>query len=151
MPENGGPKIVAVNVLFVALTWMFVSLRVYVKIFLTRSWGADDYLLVVSLILFTSYAGCSFAAVTYGTGQHDIDVLPQDIPKALYYWYFNQLLYTTTLVCARLSIAILLLRICVKTVHKIIIYTTISVMLLYSVFYFFLSLFQCSPVSYFWN
>lgn len=62
-----------------------------------------------------------------------------------------QLLYIFTLVCTRLSIAVFLLRICVRTVYKIIIYLTLALMILYSLFYFFLVLFQCSPVSYFWN
>ncbi len=36
--------------LFLALSWIFVSLRVYVKAFLKKSWGMDDYLLIISLV-----------------------------------------------------------------------------------------------------
>lgn len=40
--------------LFLGLAHLFVSLRVYVKTFLSKSWGADDYLLVASLVSYAS-------------------------------------------------------------------------------------------------
>lgn len=69
----------------------------------------------------------------------------------MFIWWLCELLYTISLVFVRLSIAVFLLRICVKTVHKIIICATLAMMLAYSIFYFFLVIFQCSPVSFFWG
>ncbi|TVY34859.1 hypothetical protein LSUB1_G005407 [Lachnellula subtilissima] len=151
MGENRGPELAVVFGLFLGLTWLFVALRVYVKSFLSKSWGADDYLLIISLMLFTSYTACSLSGIKHGTGKHTFDISPQDIPKALFFWWLCELLYTITLVFVRLSIAVFLLRICVKTVHKIIIYAALAMMLAYSTFYFFLIIFQCSPVSFFWG
>lgn len=51
----------------------------------------------------------------------------------------------------RLSIAVFLLRICVKPFHKNIVYGTLSMVVVFSTFYFFLVLFQCTPYSYFWG
>jgi hypothetical protein len=42
--------VAAVLGLFLGLAYLFVLLRVYVKTFLSKSWGADDYLLLVSLV-----------------------------------------------------------------------------------------------------
>ncbi|TVY47169.1 hypothetical protein LOCC1_G002578 [Lachnellula occidentalis] len=150
MAQDRAPELAAVYGLFLGLTWLFVALRVYVKSFLSKSWGTDDYLLVVSLILFTTYSACSLAGIKYGTGRHTTDIPPQDIPKALFYWWLCELLYTITIVFVRLSIAVILLRIGGKPVHKIIIYTTLTMMLAYSIFYSFLVIFQCSPISFFW-
>lgn len=51
----------------------------------------------------------------------------------------------------RLSIAVFLIRICSERIYKIIIYATMVMVLAFSTFYFFVILFQCSPVDYFWN
>jgi hypothetical protein len=157
--------------LFLGLTWLFVILRVYVKIFLRKSWTADDYLIIVSLvsdrcpgqktylflltsiiqIFFSTYAACSLSGVKYGTGRHLQNIPPEDVPRALYYWWLCELFYTITTVFIRLSIAVFLLRICVKPIHKYIIYGTLAMVITFSTFYFFLVLFQCSPVTFFWG
>lgn len=67
------------------------------------------------------------------------------------YWFFGELLYTVTTVLLRLSIAVFLLKICVKRVHKYMIYGTMIMVIVFSIFYFFLAIFQCQPTSYFWG
>lgn len=49
----------AVLGLFLGLSLVFVLLRVYVKTFLSKSWGSDDILLVLSLV-------CSHQLGVYG-------------------------------------------------------------------------------------
>ena len=44
-----GPEIAAVGITFLILCWVSVSLRCYVRIFLTGSFGADDWLSVAAL------------------------------------------------------------------------------------------------------
>jgi hypothetical protein len=66
-------------------------------------------------------------------------------------FWLCEILYTLTTVLVRLSIAVLLLRICIKRVHKYLIYGTMVMVIVYSTFYFLLAIFQCQPTSYFWN
>lgn len=61
------------------------------------------------------------------------------------------LLYTITTVLLRGSIAVFILRICFNRIHKVIIYATIGTIICFSIFYFFLVIFQCHPVSYYWT
>lgn len=49
------------------------------------------------------------------------------------------------------SIAIFLLRIAVVRSQRITLYVAIAVTQVYSIYFFFLFIFQCWPVSYFWN
>lgn len=63
----------------------------------------------------------------------------------------SRLFYTLTTLFIRLSIALFLIRICVKRMMKVIIYATMAGVTAFSIFYFFLALFQCSPIDYFWN
>ncbi|KAE9381535.1 hypothetical protein N431DRAFT_425107 [Stipitochalara longipes BDJ] len=151
MAVDRGPELSAVLGLFLGLAYLFVLLRVYVKTFLSKSWGADDTLLLASLVSFTTYAACSLSGVHYGTGRHLEDILPKDIPRALYFWWLCELFYTITTVLIRLSIAVFLLRICIKPGQRWVIYGTLTMIISFSICYFFLVLFQCHPVSFFWR
>ncbi|RDW77251.1 hypothetical protein BP6252_05304 [Coleophoma cylindrospora] len=151
MGADRGPELVAVLGIFLGLAWLVVCLRIYVKFFLTKHWGGDDYVLLMSLAFFTAYASCSLSGIEYGTGRHVNDVSPQDVPKALYYWFLCELFYTITTVLVRLSVALFLLKLCIKPAHRFIIYGTMTSIVLFSTAFFFLILFQCHPVSFFWN
>ena len=54
-------------------------------------------------------------------------------------------------IAIKASIAVMLLRLTIIPSHKIIIYVTITLTLLYSAFFFFLFVLQCRPSSYFWT
>ena len=49
------------------------------------------------------------------------------------------------------SIGIMLLRLCVNTAHRAICWTVLVVTEVYSLFFFFVFLFQCLPSAYFWT
>jgi hypothetical protein len=51
----------------------------------------------------------------------------------------------------KISIAIFLGRICVKRSHILTIWVVLGVVTGFSLFYFFLVVFQCSPITYFWT
>lgn len=65
------------------------------------------------------------------------------------FWLF-ELLYAYTTILLRCSVAVLLLRICLKRSHKMVIYATMSTVLLFTTLYSFLVIFQCHPVSFYW-
>lgn len=48
--ENRGPQVEAVAIIFLTLSWITVSLRCYVKIFMTRLLRIDDWLAMLSLV-----------------------------------------------------------------------------------------------------
>lgn len=51
----------------------------------------------------------------------------------------------------KFSIGVMLLRIAVDKVHKIIVWTVVGVLEVYSVFYFLLFILQCRPSKFFWE
>jgi hypothetical protein len=65
-------------------------------------------------------------------------------------WWTCEPLYVLCNMAIKASIAIFLLRICVTRVHKMIIWITISVTEIYSLFFFLLFVLQCRPTSLFW-
>ena len=50
MAENRGPQAAAVAILFLITSWLAVMLRVYVRGVMTKSFGIDDTLAVVTLV-----------------------------------------------------------------------------------------------------
>jgi len=151
MATGRGPELAGVLGLFFGLSWIFFSLRMFVKTFLTKSWGVDDLLLIISIILHTTTCICSALAVKYGVGRYAIDIPIGNIPRALYFWWLCEIFYSLSTVLIRLSISVFLIRICLRRIYKIIIYVTVAIVLIFSTFYVFLILFQCSPVDFFWN
>lgn len=61
------------------------------------------------------------------------------------------LFYSLTMILSKLSIGWFLLRLTVKRLHIWILWTSILLTVVTGVVFFFVSLLQCSPVSYFWD
>jgi hypothetical protein len=59
--------------------------------------------------------------------------------------------YTASAAVVKLSIAVFLLRIAVENVHRRIIYFVMALSTTGSAYFFFVALFQCSPMSFFWD
>jgi hypothetical protein len=65
---------------------------------------------------------------------------------------YSRLLYTLSTAFVRLSIIMFLLKmVTTERICKIIIYTTAVIIIGSTTFYFFLALFQCYPISFFWD
>jgi hypothetical protein len=89
--------------------------------------------------------------VSYGTGQRLVDIEIKNVPTALKLWFLGELYYTITTCFVRLAIAVFLVRLSTKQIHKWVIYVAIGANVLLSLTFFFLILFQCNPVGYFWK
>jgi hypothetical protein len=50
MAVDRGPQVAAVAILFLVTSWLAVLLRVYVRGVMTKSFGIDDTLAVVTLV-----------------------------------------------------------------------------------------------------
>jgi hypothetical protein len=48
--EDRGPQVAGVAIGFLTCTWVFVALRCYVRVFMTKAFGTDDWLSVISLV-----------------------------------------------------------------------------------------------------
>ena len=50
MSENRVPDLVAALAILYTISVLFTALRVYVRVFISKNWGADDSLLVATLV-----------------------------------------------------------------------------------------------------
>ncbi|WYZ40849.1 hypothetical protein EsH8_IV_001190 [Colletotrichum jinshuiense] len=151
MIENRGPELLAVNIFFVSAAIFATALRCYVRAGLVKAFGTDDWLMVLALALFTSYSAFSIAGVHYGTGKHFADIERENIHKALECWWYCYLFYSLSMIVSKMSIAFFLLRITSQRLHVWIIYVAMLFTVLSGLVFFFVALFQCQPLSFFWN
>ena len=70
---------------------------------------------------------------------------------AMKWWFLCYPTYGGTMFFAKLSISWFLLRVTVRRIHRWIVYTAAIVTCASCVCYFFVALFQCSPISYYWD
>ncbi len=66
-------------------------------------------------------------------------------------WWFSEITYILNTCTLKAAIGTFLLRVTGKKSHRYIIYGVVAASTVYSVYFIFLIIFQCQPISYFWN
>lgn len=88
----------------------------------------------------------------YGTGQRTADISVADSVHAMRCWWLCFLAYSSTITFAKLSLGFFFLRLTsVITLHRVVTIVTTASAVVVGVVYFFLSLFQCAPLDFFWT
>ncbi|KAH6878469.1 hypothetical protein J4E91_010496 [Alternaria rosae] len=148
---NRGPELLAVNIAFVTTAVLACCLRIYVRVCMVKAFGRDDWLMVLATLFFISYTTSSCIGIHYGTGHHHHDLPIESVQNAKHAWYFCYLFYSVSMICSKLSIGFLLLRISIRKLHTWIIYSAMGVSIIAGGTFFFVCLFQCYPISYMWD
>jgi hypothetical protein len=151
---------------FLGLAWISTGLRIYVRCFIRKCWGVDDSLLIAALVtpifpvyeedwlryvFFTIFCSCTLAGIPLGIGRRTADIPLENMSRCMQFWWLFQIFFTAASVILRCSIAVFILRICEKRTYKLIIYTSMGTVIAFSIFYLCLLIFQCRPISLFWN
>lgn len=69
-PSGRGPQLIAVYIFFQALTTITVALRVYVRAFMVKNFGADDWIMILGWAIFLVFTSSAITGAFHGTGQH---------------------------------------------------------------------------------
>lgn len=149
--ENRGPELLYVCAVMVSLAFVSTVLRVYVRLGIVKAFGIDDWFMVAATLTHIMFATCAIGGIHYGTGRHMTDLDPEDAMKAMRYWWLCYVAYCLTMISAKISIGYFLLRLTVHRIHVWIIWTVMSLTVLTGAVFFFVTLFQCNPISHFWN
>ncbi|KAL1844450.1 hypothetical protein VTK73DRAFT_2528 [Phialemonium thermophilum] len=137
---------------FLALSWIFVCFRLFVRVKIVRLTGWDD--LFVSLYLvFTSVASISFlATINYGAGRHFLLLTLGDVKKYLELFYVLNINLNLAATFIKLSLLFQFLRIFDRGTWP---YraSVVGIVLvsLWGITFIVLSLFPCTVVSDAWN
>ncbi|KAH7370002.1 hypothetical protein BKA65DRAFT_10025 [Rhexocercosporidium sp. MPI-PUGE-AT-0058] len=148
--QGNGPALLTTCIVCIVLTWVFFAVRIYTRAFLTKVWKVEDWLFVGSQVSFTVYSLISLQSTLHGNGQLNKDINPVDIPIAMRYFYWGEILYVITALLMRLSIGFFILRIMTQRGFIWTIRITMGLITLASVMHLFYTIFQCKPIKYFW-
>lgn len=103
-------------------------------------------------ILLCVYSTFGLLAVSYGLGKHNVDVAPESRPTAIMYRWLASLIYILVSLLTKWIVGLFLLRICPrKRWRQITIWTILAVVTVFSILYFFLDIWSCTPVQYEWT
>ncbi|KAF2019494.1 hypothetical protein BU24DRAFT_419111 [Aaosphaeria arxii CBS 175.79] len=136
---------------FLAICTILVSLRCYCKIVLVKSFAADDYLSVLTLISFAMFCTLALLGLANGTGKKQYLIPTERYPDGMKWWWACEPTYVICGIFLKLSIGIFLLRIAVDRVHRLALWVCLITVEVYSVFFLMLFVFQCTPISFFWE
>ncbi|KAK0744619.1 hypothetical protein B0T21DRAFT_280201 [Apiosordaria backusii] len=148
---NRGTALLAVNTTGAILAGVTCILRCFVRTRVVKGFGLDDWLMAASTVIYIAFCAFSNVGVHHGTGKHKADLDPEEYKTAMNRWYYCYLTYAVSMILVKLSIGYFLLRVTITRLHKWIIYIAAAITCVSCLTFFFLALFQCYPISYFWN
>ncbi|KAI1172935.1 hypothetical protein F4777DRAFT_559673 [Nemania sp. FL0916] len=135
-----------------SITFAFVLLRLYTRIRVTRSYGADDNVYILSFALFLLSTIFTTISAHYGFGQNIADIHdPDDLVRAIVWELIGQTASVLGTAFAKWSLGIFLLRLVTKLWLKIVIWTAMLILLGASIAVSFVGWLQCTPFDYLWD
>jgi hypothetical protein len=121
------------------------------SIFMVKSFGLDDQAMLLTLFLFTAYLICQIGGAVHGTGSHRANMTEENATKAFRFWFFCEVFYTMATSMLKIAVGLFLLRITIVPIHIWIIRIIMMVAAFLGVAYTLLVIFQCRPVSFWWD
>jgi hypothetical protein len=118
---------------------------------MVKSFGLDDQLMVVTLFFFTAYLACQLGGAIHGSGQRRDTLTRESAQTAMRYWFFCEVFYTISTSVLKIAVGFFLLRITIVKIHIWIIRTIMIIAAFLGTAYTFLVIFQCSPISVWWD
>ncbi|CAN8103523.1 unnamed protein product [Discula destructiva] len=152
--DSRGPQMEAVIIAFLVTCVITVSLRCYTMIFILKRFAVEDYLAVLALGLYVTFAALALVSIRYGLGSHLEAVALQDRPIAFKFRWLATLIYILESYLVKVVVGLLLIRICSASHQKWQRVTIWSLLLFVGLFYgayFLIAIFACQPVDYYYT
>ncbi|KAI1262467.1 hypothetical protein F5Y18DRAFT_151471 [Xylariaceae sp. FL1019] len=148
--SNGAGLYVAATVTL-SIAWLSVSLRTYVRAIMTKSFQADDWVMLAGLANFTASCAFILAGLHFGLGHHNQALSQYNEIKALKFQALATASYVSNMWLIKLSIGLFLYRLAVQKRYKYTLGISIVVVGIWSLALFFWNIFQCHPVDAQWD
>ncbi|KAJ5106517.1 hypothetical protein N7456_003192 [Penicillium angulare] len=138
---------------FPAVATAAVALRIYSRA-LTRSFGADDWVICLAIIFYWAETFTSYKVIIYTYIGYNVGDIPKDAPTVLgsKYAYATELIYNPILALVKTSILLFLLRLTgqKKSVRQAI-WALLILNGVAAIITFFITVFHCLPIASNWN
>ncbi|KAL2851252.1 hypothetical protein BJX68DRAFT_254851 [Aspergillus pseudodeflectus] len=154
MSSGRSQAIVVVASVSFAISTMTVCVRCFVRYHLVRAFGWDDVSMLLASIFNIGTTVCSISCAKNGCGKSSgwlVEKRAYDPHRARLYWWLGQKFYIFVTIFAKISICVTLWRVAVRRAHNIILFILMGTTIVVSMLFFFATVFECRPVSSFWN
>ncbi|TGO47597.1 hypothetical protein BOTNAR_0516g00040 [Botryotinia narcissicola] len=133
-------------------SWLSVGLRCYTRIIVSRTFGSDDYWIILGLVAYTADSIFAYLGVHYGIGVHAAQLTYDQLINAAKYQVFVEIGYILCTAIIKTSVGLLLLRITsVKTFYKYVIWISLAIIWIWTIITFDISCVQCRPLKASWD
>lgn len=135
----------------IILAGVFVIVRFVFKIIEGIDLGLDDWTVLATLLAGVTLTPVCICAIKSGLGKDLWTLRPDQITRMLLLFEIVAVLYFTTLTLLKLSIIFFYIRIFSNPQAQRVLWGTAVFTLIWGVVYVIVAIFQCQPISYFWN
>ncbi|OJJ47333.1 hypothetical protein ASPZODRAFT_96276 [Penicilliopsis zonata CBS 506.65] len=147
---NLGPKILISTSIVTWAAFFVVAVRMYVRVFVIRNVGLDDWTMVLTMALSLSGWAITIPEVLNGAGRHTIYV-EKTASKAMHLNFATELIYLWAIAAVKISIGFFLLRFAPRRGYRVFISVVMVAMTVYTLICNFTILFQCKKMETLWN
>ncbi|KAF2710711.1 hypothetical protein K504DRAFT_345816, partial [Pleomassaria siparia CBS 279.74] len=148
---NIGPKLLAIDCTLFGLAMVIVILRFYVRIFILKIFGMDDWMMAISALLSMTCIALFVKVIKLGLGRHAEVVKIENVFPILKYLYFYGIFVIFAYSFIKLSIGFFLLRLADRTKWRRFLQGTLVFLVLFTLGSTFAIIFQCDPVQAGWD
>ncbi|KAM5356485.1 hypothetical protein ACJ41O_003131 [Fusarium nematophilum] len=149
--ENGATDMLIATVLIVSLATITVLARLYVRVFIIRNTGWDDWFMVFAMALSWAGQGIILAQVSHGAGRHVGDVDPEVYMVGMKLNFVSQPIYLIAICVVKLAVGCALMRIASTKLYRYLILGIMCFMAFYTIGCFFTIMFQCTDIRILWD
>ncbi|KAI1339070.1 hypothetical protein F5Y15DRAFT_93254 [Xylariaceae sp. FL0016] len=149
--DDRGPQLRAVNLTFLAVSIITTVLRSYTRGSLLKAFGRDDWTMLVANVSFAAFVGCSLVDIDSGLGRHQKTLTSDQVALTRKFWWLCYIWYDLAIVLARFSIGFYLLRITPRRYERYALFALMLWNAVVGIVFFGVTVFQCTPVSHFWD
>jgi len=126
---------------FLGVSWLAVTLRIFTRVLLISSFGADDIAMLVTLVFYSVYCGAAVTCSLIVSGHNSLTI--HELTTSVQWLIVMEVFYIITMMTLKISIGIFFLRIAFRPWHRYIVYAAVGFSTVFSVAYFFFAIFQC--------
>jgi hypothetical protein len=150
--RDRGPNNSSLPYVIIALAWLFVLTRFAFKIFEGLTLNLDDWTILATIISGTALTAVTIGGtIKHGLGKDLWTLEPKEITTMLFYFEIVACLYFLTLTLLKLSLIFFYTKIFPTPGAQRLLWGTAAFTLVWGAVYIIVAIFQCRPISYFWN
>lgn len=149
---NDGPMITGIAIAFTTLSLIVICLRMYVRGFLIKATGADDWIICFTWIGCAGFAIVTIIQTKWGLGLLHLDDFPEEnVYQFGLLQYMGAPFYITSIYGFKLSLLFSYLRIIPKGVYRYATYIVIALCSMFHLSFLIVQINLCTPTRLQWD